>query len=660
MKGFSINIQGRIKNFRLPHNQPLIPLYEAIVNSIHAIEERCNSNHTFKGKIVIKLIRDGQITIDGSGELPSVTSFEIIDNGIGFNDPNMESFMKSDSRYKEAFGGKGVGRFSWLAAFQKAEIESIYQEKTEYVRRAFEFSTRQQEIDDSCEIYKNAEDNQTTIKLLDCMFPYAKHLPKKAETIAMSIIHHCLIYFISENCPEIILQDMNESLNLNSIFREKIQTENNSSVLRIENEEFNLLHVRVEEKTIEGNKLYLCAHNRVVEIKNLEKYITDLDQEIYKESGFWYIGVLSGKYLDQYVNTTRTAFNTSDMDDTVSMDLIMRETVSEIEKFLQDYLTPIAAKKMQRIKDYVTHEAPQFRHLLKYMPDDIAAIKPNLNDLQLDDELHHIKQKFNHQIKDENKRLSETLKQGVLTSEKYIQQFHSQVEKISSANSAVLAEYIIHRKIILNFLESAVRQKEDGNFQKESVLHNLIYPMRATSEDIPYNAHNLWLIDEKLAYCSYIASDIPFNNDPKQERTDIMILDSPVAVSDEENIGTEYGTIILFELKRPMRDDYAADKNPIIQLYNYAIKLRTGKVKDKNGRLIKVGANTQFYLYAICDITESLRTILDIHNFTRTPDKAGYYGYNDKLNAYIEILSYDKIINDAKKRNKVLFETLGI
>ena len=36
---FLINITGRINNFNLPKNQPLLPLFEAIVNSFHAIEE---------------------------------------------------------------------------------------------------------------------------------------------------------------------------------------------------------------------------------------------------------------------------------------------------------------------------------------------------------------------------------------------------------------------------------------------------------------------------------------------------------------------------------------------------------------------------------------------------------------------------------------------
>lgn len=184
--------------------------------------------------------------------------------------------------------------------------------------------------------------------------------------------------------------------------------------------------------------------------------------------------------------------------------------------------------------------------------------------------------------------------------------------------------------------------------------------MRTTSDETPYSNHNLWLIDEKLAYCNYISSDIPFNNDPKQDRTDLMILDSPVAVSDEANTGTEYETIVLFELKRPMRNDYNDGSNPVTQLYNYVAFLKSGKAMDKDGRLIKAGTNTKFYLYAVCDVTNTLERILDYHDFTQTPDKLGFYRYNEKMNAYIEILSYDKIINDAKQRNKILFDKLGI
>ena len=44
----------------------------------------------------------------------------------------------------------------------------------------------------------------------------------------------------------------------------------------------------------------------------------------------------------------------------------------------------------------------------------------------------------------------------------------------------------------------------------------------------------------------------------------------------------------------------------------------------------------------------------------RTPDNLGYYGFNETLSAYYEILSYQKILEDAKRRNRILFEKLNL
>lgn len=74
-----------------------------------------------------------------ANELAPISSFEIIDNGVGFNEENLNSFMESDSTYKAAIGGKGVGRFSWLIAFEKADIESIYLDQDSYVKENLSF-----------------------------------------------------------------------------------------------------------------------------------------------------------------------------------------------------------------------------------------------------------------------------------------------------------------------------------------------------------------------------------------------------------------------------------------------------------------------------------------------------------------------------------------
>lgn len=360
MRGFSINLRGRVKNLNLPKNQPLIPLFEAIVNSIHAINERKRLGEQFDGRILIRIVRDNQLTLEGVGELSQIKSFEIIDNGLGFNESNLTSFMESDSTYKAELGGKGVGRFSWLIAFEKAEVESVYSEDGIFVKREFIFSTDQSEINDTLNDCDAQKDNQTIVKLLNCIRPYSDNLPKRGITIAMRIIQHCLMYFISDDCPRIDLVDEEENYNLNSIFKEKIRTEANSTSITLGDETFELLHVKAEETTVNGNKLYLCAHNRLVETKDLDKYIIDLDREIYEKSGFWYIGVLRGKYLDDSVDMNRISFNIPDggtldsMVNMITMDQIMKAVVIEVNEFLKDYLRPITENKLKRITDYAT------------------------------------------------------------------------------------------------------------------------------------------------------------------------------------------------------------------------------------------------------------------------------------------------------------------
>jgi len=43
-----------------------------------------------------------------------------------------------------------------------------------------------------------------------------------------------------------------------------------------------------------------------------------------------------------------------------------------------------------------------------------------------------------------------------------------------------------------------------------------------------------------------------------------------------------------------------------------------------------------------------------------SPDGAGYFHYHKSYKAYIEIISFNKLYDTAKRRNKVLFDKLGI
>lgn len=661
MAGFTIDLKGRIKNFPLPKNKPLLPLFEAIVNSIYAIEER-QKIESFQGKIDIHIIRVPQEVLEGVDKsINEITGFVISDNGIGFDDNNMKSFLQSDSTYRADKGGKGIGRFSWLKAFEHASIESIFRDNNCWVKRNFEFSLEKQEIDDSLVEIEGIEEYNTRVSLIDYLPIYRKNVTKNAEVIANRIMQHCLIYLMGSNCPIISVID-DEKICINEMFEKNIEREREPVNINVEGEEFKLLNTKVSDSSIGGSKLYLYANDRMVLPIDLDKEIVNLDKNLYEEQGYFYVGILSGKYLDDNVDSNRTSFEIAETgkEDGISLEEIVQESKVHVEEYLIEYLEAVKRKKEERIRKYITMNAPQFGHLLKYMPEAIGEIKPTLSDAKLDEELYKIKRKFDVELRRTNQEIIDKIDVRTENLDAYKEKWQTQIEKISDANKAALSEYVSHRRIILDLLKKGILIKDDGKFNKEAYIHNLIYPMRRTSEEIEYEAHNLWMVDERLSYCEYISSDIPFNNDPSEQRTDILFLDKPVALSDQDNSGKEYESIVIIELKRPMRDDYKPGENPIDQLMGYQEKLASNSVTDKNGRPIKVGDSTQFYLYAVCDITDSLMKYAKRYGFHETPDKLGLYWYNDNARAYMEIISFDKLINDAEKRNRVLFDKLGI
>lgn len=659
MKKFKINFKGRIKNFNLPETKSLIPLFEAVVNSLQAIEERKKLNN-FDGEISIKIEREKTISDDIVGRIENIT---IIDNGIGFNEDNFNSFLESDSDYKSEIGGKGVGRFSWLKAFKKVKIDSCFLNAGNYYRRIFDFTLEDDGINDELTL-SDSDTPFTSVTLCSFLDKYKNNSPITLENIAMKLIQHCFLYFLNRNCPAITLsEDNGNALNLNKFFHEKVVLEEGTQTFTIENSQFALTKLHVDGTITNGHKLYLCANSRLVDAKDLSKLIVNLDKALDQETPFWFLGIVTSTYLDQNVDMNRLSFTIPEVVDDgfapiVTMNKIIARSVELIENYLKDFLIPIAEEKRRRIANYITSQAPQYRHLLRYKSSEIENIKPSVSDDKLDSILYQLDRDFELETKKEGQLLVEQLKNDITQTTEYKRKFEEHIAKISDENKSILAKYVAHRKSIIDLFEVGMYKQSDGKYVKEEFMHNLIYPMRATSDEIEYEQHNLWLVDERLAYFFFASSDIPFNNDKSEDRADLMFLDKSVALLEAKNDGTAYDTVVLFELKRPMRGDLVSD-NPVEQITKYMMKIQTNKVTDKNGRIIHTDEHTKFYLYVVCDTLDNYRAILkSVYRFDETIDRLGMFRMND--NQYIEVLTYDKIINDAKKRNKILFEKLGI
>lgn len=674
MPEFTIDLAGRIKNFSLPKRNALLPLYEAVVNSFQAIEDRMVVETEPSPEIVVTLIREVVLN-DGSKNIaePRISGFKVFDNGIGFDENNFGSFLKSDSQYKSQRGGKGIGRFCWLKAFDGVRIESNYLENGQWYRREFDFNLDNLALNDTVEQPLNSQYG-TTVELKDVLPEYSKNIPLSIESIASSLMYHCLVYLNAENAPSLIVKDRDKRIVVNNLLASALKENGESASLAIHGKngshvDLNLLFLKFDFGQVphgsgaHPDKLILCAHNRSVREIPLEKKLNGLTTLLH-DHGICIVGVVSGDYLDDSVDMSRLSFSFPEGGENllyeVSEQDIENAALDKVLNFLHEYKNEADLMRESSIEAYIKNDAPQYKPLVNFAEPELAALPYNASSNSIDDALHQAKRRLEKEVKSTSDAMLDLLGSSDIDIDDLIERHHEQLSRVAAYNYTALAEYVIHRKTILDLFEKGLRQTDSGKFNKESYLHNLIYPMRSTSEDVSFDAHNLWLIDERLTYSSFISSDKQLRCAQHKDRPDILALDSPVLMSLKENDGRPFDSVIIFELKKPMRDDYNDSDNPITQLLKYARQIKNGATKDAYGRPIKVSDQTRMYLYAVCDITRSLEPVLENFNFSNTPDGLGMYTFNDNLNAYIEVMSFDKIVNDAKMRNEIFFDKLGI
>jgi hypothetical protein len=193
-------------------------------------------------------------------------------------------------------------------------------------------------------------------------------------------------------------------------------------------------------------------------------------------------------------------------------------------------------------------------------------------------------------------------------------------------------------------------------------------PMQTISNALKFEDSNLWLVDERLAFHNFLASDktltsIPITNSDSTKEPDLLglsVYDNPLLVNDGDNL--PLASITVVEIKRPMRNDAKAgeEKDPIEQALGYLKRVRNGTVSTEAGRPIPNSEQIPGFCYVICDLTPTIKDRCALFNLKVTSDKLGYFGYNDNYNAYIEVISFDRLLNMATERNKAFFDKLGL
>ncbi len=675
------NLSGRLRNTALPLANGLYPLFEAVVNSIHAIEEAGLSNED--GRISIEILRhpQGQLQLQDSKKkrgpdvLEEILGFKIIDNGIGFTDTNMKSFNMLDSEHKIDKGGRGVGRLLWLKAFSRVNVESIFADSgVKQKKRSFIFNAISGVENERIEDISTSIDRSTMVHLDDFNAKYREHSRKTAKAIADSIVEHCLWYFIRKgSSPLITMVDAEESISLQELFENHMHSSAVSETIILKSRPFELLHVKLRSNSIATHSIALCADNRLVTEEKIAGRIPGLHGKISDSNGeFIYSCYVSSSFLDEFARPERTGFEIMESVEAlfekteISLNDIRNAVMDRAREQLSEHLTMNMKTARKRIDNFVAKRAPRYRPILSRIPEEELNIDPDISDKDLELALHKQLAEIERQLLAEGHDIM-VPREGE-DKDGYSRRIQEYLEKAEDIKKSDLANYVSHRRVILDLLGKAIERKSDGNYAREDMIHGLIMPLRKESGEAFLDSCNLWLVDERLAFHDYLASDktlaaMPITGSRETREPDIVALnvfDHPILVS--EGTKLPLASIVIIEIKKPMRNDSGSGEegDAIEQVLGYLGRIREGKVQTANGRPIPKSNDIPGFCYVLADLTSSVETRCKIHNLKRTSDGLGYFGYNDNFKAYIEIISFDRLVNAAKERNRAFFDKLGL
>lgn len=653
-----------------------MPLFEAIINSIDAIHETPRDD----GRIDIRIERETGLVanIDQHGNtIDDIRAFSITDNGAGFTTANYRSFETLDSRTKAELGAKGIGRILWLIAFDEAKIVSTYSEDGRWWQRAFSFRRTPEGIEDTRIKELPATDSPptalTTVLLLGFRQRYRDGSPKSTEAVARRIVEHCLEYFLLDEAPRIFVSDASSSdpIDLNRLFREDYQQESSSRSFSVANTDLILMDVLVRASQDSQHSLNFCAHNRVVHSIRIADQLPHLDQPLQGADGnpVLYAGYVRGALLDERVDSERAGFNLDragelPLEGSPTWEAVRDAAFTSVAAFLAPHTDSARERSVQRIRTFIEDSEPKYRPLLDHRRDDVERLSGSLSDDRLENELHRILQDWRHQVHREVSERMQSIPASPTDFEAHRADFVRLLGELQEVSKSDLADYVVHRAAVLDFYQKLLGRTAEGGFALEDSLHSLFFPRRNTSDQIDFNSHNLWILDERLAYHRYLASDIPFVQQRApilvsgQRKPDVLVYNQRLAYTPG---AFPVASVVVIEFKRPERDDYSDEENPITQVLGYVRQIREGKAQRDNGSTLDpIAEGVPSYCIVVATLTDKLREQARIHDFIETPDRAGFFKYNATFGAYIEISSYHKVLEDAKKRNRAFFEKLQI
>lgn len=626
----------------------LLPLFEAISNAMDGIQERFEEDAKDKGVIEIRIADLND---------PSKIIVSVTDNGAGLHDGNYKSFKTPFSGHKLKQKGRGFGRFIAFKVFARILYSSRYDVMIEERVRAFRFDIRQNEE----LIYFDAEPD---FKGVGMRVEYNQPLSDwhdlirqiKASEISEEIGSHFLPYFLYRWLPKITIQfddapPEDITRHFKSVF---VQYDSGKISCEIdgvgETLEYSLTRIP-RTRLFKSHCLLLTAADRIVgNPRDLTNKVGEAFFSDENNKPYIVIAVVRGEALERRLNDSRTSINLPAK--------VVEDIVSSISEAIQ-------VKEIGQIEKIKTTQFEQLGDALRENPilrlglrgktvKEYVAAKPNnwkaenfVSDLAI--ERYRATNDFTKQMV-----------AAASNAEDYERKLSDLVSKLDEGKKEALAEYVIHRKNIIELIEIARKFKDDGKRAPEDEIHELMFRRFSDSANTDYFEHNLWLIDDALAFLPYVSSDRTMHGGGRKtgdKVADLVFYDDSLILGDRD--GT---TLTIVEFKKPSRNDYVfgnAKSDPVTQVVETLDKaVAAGGVTKTDGSHMSFTGVVRRFAFIVADLTPSLVRVLRSHDFRHDWNPKLWVRYRDNEQVLIQVMGYETLIDLAKKRNQAFFTVL--
>lgn len=692
----TLDIRGGLKNSEISSN-PYVVFEELLSNAIDSYLIRKNLQSDCPHlSIEFEIIFKNSL-IDKNTDI----EISCLDNGAGFDNPQVKAFVTKDTTYKDSLNikgngkCKGLGRVQFFHFFNHLKIESCYLDNDGDIKnRELSISDNTNEVSEAdfkiiangpqilqtkitlWQLKKNSNQNQ----LIDISEQFS----------ASKIRNHLFLAFIQRFI--VLKNDIgNFSISITEFKDDYIDTEKidsndlpepteiktlklitNSQVVDSEYENIKVTRYSLPSNSFKNarHEIALCANSAIVLpiTKRFIKHPQDRERPI--EDKFETI-LVESDFLENKVNAQRDGFlipEDNNLNDDFINNITMQDIVESIEDYVYSILTP---------KDFDKHA------LINSTQEKFGISSSMLNDMNIkvhfSDTEENIAKRVLRKYQDEIVRETSEIidiKQEVLSLDPRSEDFREKVAEMSwmltssiqKVDMANLSQLVVRRSTIIEILKLAVSSMlncQNGNERNENekIIHNIFFPMNKDSSEV--TDHDIWILSEEYHYFEHIASDkslasIPWNDGEKLFTEDIdESLEQLFALNNKNHrfkrpdiaIFNQEGSAIIIEFKAP-GVELQEHTNDLIQYARLLAAKSNGKI-------------TRFYGYLIGDTIDDSRISGTYKMF---PSGLGYFNTEPLADPktrmvygelYSEILFYEQFIDRAENRLKVYKEKLN-